>query len=80
MVSLNNRKDGKVTKVRAVGPLDTKDVVHNQKVKPFLSGPHPLSTSILLAHGRPETKDLGVCFELLGQGSKNTIEMESSMG
>lgn len=62
MVSLDNKKDGKVTKVRAVGALDTAGVVHNQGVKPFLSGPCPLSTGVFLAHGRTKTKDLCVCF------------------
>lgn len=80
MVSLDNRKDGKMTKVRAVGALDTAGVVHNQGVKPFLSGPLPLIIGVFLAHGRPKTKDLGVFFELSSQGSMNTIKMESSMG
>lgn len=80
MVSLQNKKDRKGAKVRAVGSLDTLGVVHSQGVKPFLSGPQQLSTGVLLAHGRPKTKDLSVCFELSGQGSMNTVEGESSMG
>lgn len=80
LVSLDNKMDEKVPKARTVGPPDTAGVVHNWGVKPFLSGPHQLSTGVLLTCDKPKTKDLGVCFELSGQGSMNTVEMESSMG